>query len=235
VVQLSTADVLHCPRCGTDRPVVCQVCGSTALAPVRPGLSRVRERLEAAAKRTVIEVTRTTPVDEPVPATGIYLGTEAVLHRVAHADVVAFLDIDAELLAPRFRAAEQALALLARAARLLGGRAGGGRLVVQTRLAHHPVLEAVLHADPGRFVEAELAGRRQLGFPPVSALAVVDGPEAESTVAALRDRPGVQVAGPAEGGRWLVRAPTWEDLADALAAAPHPPGKVRIEVDPHRL
>ena len=36
-----------------------------------------------------------------------------MLHRVARADVVAFLDIDAELLAPRDREAEQAMALLA--------------------------------------------------------------------------------------------------------------------------
>ena len=39
---------------------------------------------------------------------------------MAGADAVAFLDFDQELLAPRYRAAEQALALLARAARLVG-------------------------------------------------------------------------------------------------------------------
>ena len=38
------------------------------------------------------------------------------------ADVVAFLDFDAELLAPRYRAAEQAMALLASGARLVGAR-----------------------------------------------------------------------------------------------------------------
>jgi primosomal protein N' (replication factor Y) len=234
LVQPSAADLLHCPRCGTDRPVVCQVCGSTALAPVRPGLSRVRERLEAAALRPVVEVTRTTPAEQPLPEAGVFVGTEAVLHRVGQADVVAFLDIDAELLAPRFRAAEQALTLLARGARLVGGRAAGGRVVVQTRLPQHDVLQAVLQADPGRMVESELAGRRALGFPPATALAVVDGPEAAGTADALVEEPAVRVSGPADG-RWLVRAATWEALADALAAAPHVPGKVRIEVDPRRL
>ena len=52
--------------------------------------------------------------DGPPDAAGVYVGTEAVLHRVPAADVVAFLDIDAELLAPRYRAAEQAMALLVR-------------------------------------------------------------------------------------------------------------------------
>ncbi|MEZ5168309.1 MAG: hypothetical protein R2695_18215 [Acidimicrobiales bacterium] len=36
------------------------------------------------------------------------IGTEAVLHRIDRADVVAFLEFDQELLAPRQRAAEQA-------------------------------------------------------------------------------------------------------------------------------
>ena len=43
--------------------------------------------------------------------------------------LAAFLDFDQELLAPRYRAAEQALGLLARAARRVGPRAGGGRLL----------------------------------------------------------------------------------------------------------
>ena len=41
------------------------------------------------------------------------VGTEAALHRVTETDVVAFLDFDQELLAPRYRASEEAFALLA--------------------------------------------------------------------------------------------------------------------------
>ena len=54
------------------------------------------------------------------------VGTEAVLHRVASADAVAFLDFDQELTAPRYRAAEQALALLALAGRVVRGRQATG-------------------------------------------------------------------------------------------------------------
>ena len=64
--------------------------------------------------------------------------------------LVAFLDFDQELLAPRYRAAEQALGLLARAARRVGPVTGGGRLLVQTRLPDHEVLEAARRADPTR-------------------------------------------------------------------------------------
>jgi primosomal protein N' (replication factor Y) (superfamily II helicase) len=233
-VGQATDGELHCARCGTERPVVCQVCGSSALVPLRLGVSRLREELEAIAERPVIEVTGATPADEPLTGAGIHLGTEAVLHRVAAADVVVFLDIDAELLAPRFRAAEQALGLLARAARLLGDRARGGWLVVQTRLPRHEVLEAVVRADPGRVAASELERREALGFPPAAALAVVSGPEAPATIGALAECEATSISGPADG-RWLVRARTWDALGDALGAAPHPPGRVRIEVDPVRL
>ncbi len=109
---------LVCRRCGTVRPVVCQNCGSGALALLRPGVSRIREELEAAAGRPVGMVTGQSA---SLPDCDVLVGTEAVLHRAKHADVVAFLDLDAELLAPRYRAGEQAMALLARAARLVGG------------------------------------------------------------------------------------------------------------------
>ena len=109
---------LACGRCGATRPAVCLECGSSAFANLRPGVTRLGEELTAAAGRPAITVTGADP--DPPPAAGVYVGTEAVLHRVAAADVVAFLDFDREILAPRYRAGEQAMALLARAARLVG-------------------------------------------------------------------------------------------------------------------
>ncbi len=232
-VGQTRAGVLHCARCGTDRPVVCQVCGSTDLAVVRPGVSSLRDGLEAAAGRAVVEVTG---ADEAAPAdAGVYVGTEAVLHRVPTANTVAFLDFDEELLAPRFRADDEALALLVLAARLVGPRANGGRILVQTRLPHHEVLDAVLRADPGRLVAPALARRQELGLPPARALAVVEG-AADDLIASLRSSPvaGISVSGPADG-RYLVRAPDPDALADALAAAPRPSRGVRIQVDPPRV
>ena len=164
----------------------------------------------------------------------MFVGTEAVLHRLPRADVVAFLDIDAELLAPRFRADEQALGLLARAARLVGPRSGGGRILVQTRVPHHEVLDAVLHADPGRLSGPAVARRAELALPPFRALAVLSGPGAEQMVSILKDRGAVDVDGPADG-RYLIRGADHDVLADALAAVPRPSARVRVEVDPPRI
>ena len=75
-------------------------------------MTRAAEELAALAGRPVRELTAEVDV---VPDADVVLGTEAVLHRVRSADAVVFLDIDQELLAPRYRAGEESLALLARA------------------------------------------------------------------------------------------------------------------------
>jgi primosomal protein N' (replication factor Y) len=222
---------LDCPACGRERPRLCAACGRAKLKNLRLGVGRAREELAALVREPVGEVTGATT--EP-PTERVVVGTEAVLHQVDQADVVAFLDVDQELIAPRYRAAEQALALLARAARLLGGRAAGGRLVAQTRLPHHEVLQAVLHADPGLVVGPERARRELLAFPPATALASVAGPGAGEFVDSLTCGEGPEVLGPRDG-RYLVRAADAAALADCLATAVRPAARVRVHVDPSRI
>jgi primosomal protein N' (replication factor Y) (superfamily II helicase) len=228
---------LACLRCGAERPPVCAACGATRLKALRPGVARVREEIEALVGEPVAEVSGAGEARngaDAAPQTRVVVGTEAVLHQAGAADVVAFLDFDQELLAPRYRAAEQALALVVRAARLVGGKGGGGRVVLQSHLPRHEVVQAALHADPARLVPAEADRRRLLGFPPATALAEVSGPAAEAFVEALGAPLGVEVLGPADG-RWLVRAPDHGTLCDALAATARPAGRLRIAVDPLRI
>lgn len=216
-----------CRRCGAERPAVCQSCGSSAMANVKPGVTRLREELEAAANRPVVQVTGDSGA--AFADADVYVGTEAVLHRVRNVDTVAFLDFDAELLAPRYRAAEQAMALLVRAGRLVGPRGGGGRVLVQTHVPHHELLQAVVLADPARLVDGELARRRLFGLPPFGALAAVDGSGAAEFAAAT----GLEVASSTKGV--LLRARSWHELTAALEAAPRPKGsRLRVEVDPLR-
>jgi primosomal protein N' (replication factor Y) len=223
---------LRCRRCGAVRPYVCAACGSARLRVLRAGVSRVRDDLERLAGRPVAEVTADL-APGLLPAAPVLVGTEAVLHRAARAAAVAFLDLDQELVAPRWRAGEEALALLVRAARVLGGRADGGRLLLQTRLPTHEVVDAVVHAEPSRLAVVEAARRVALGFPPERAVAVVSGEAAPSFAAALEEAADVEVVGPADG-RWLVRAPDHRTLCDTLAATPRPKGRLRVAVDPLR-
>jgi primosomal protein N' (replication factor Y) len=224
---------LVCAHCGTRRPLVCLRCGAGKFRNLRAGVSRLREELEALARKPVVEVTGDSDTALPDDAQ-IFIGTEAVLHRVARADVVAFLDLDQELLAPRYRAAEEALTLLVRASRLVGGRAGGGRIIVQTRMPEHEAIQAAVHGDPQRLADREALRRNMLRFPPYAAVAVVSGASAPAFMASFGAPVGVEVLGPTDG-QWMLRSDAHEPLLDALAATARPTGRLRIAVDPLRL
>ncbi len=218
---------------GEERPKICAFCGGTKLKRLRLGVERAREELEALVGESVQELTGTSADgDGPVDAR-VVIGTEAALHRVQQADLVAFLDIDQELLAPRYRAAEQAMALVVRAAALVGGRPG--RVLVQTRTPDHRVLRAAHLADPSRFAVAERELREATGMPPTSALAELSGAGAEEMAESLQGVLGVDLLGPDDRGRYLVRAPDPATLADALATTPRPKARVRVAVDPPRV
>jgi primosomal protein N' (replication factor Y) len=205
---------------------------------IRIGISRLRDELEAAAGRPVQEIKPTTSAIEP--HTSVFVGTEAVLHRIDRADVVVFLDIDAELLAPRFRASEQALSLVAHGARLVTGSSTGdsvrGEVVLQTSVPQHEVMVGLVMANLAPHVAAETERRQRLRLPPFGALAEISGAGAPDLAAQLAASLLVQVA--TSEDRTLVRAASWEALSEALtvalSAVARPKVRVRIAVDPSR-
>ena len=217
---------LACRRCAAVRPAVCQECGAGRFANLRPGVTRLREELEAAAARPVVAVTGAG--SDPPARAGVYVGTEAALHRVRSADVVAFLEFDSEMLAPRFRASEQALALIVYAGRV------APEVLVQTFSPTHDVVRAAISSDPALLLEGERARRQMFGLPPYGALAVVSGTGSGSLVPQLLAA-GVEVGGDG-ADRYLARAADWTTLGRALNAAERPPSaRIRIEVDPARI
>jgi primosomal protein N' (replication factor Y) len=224
-----------CARCATARPAVCLHCHGSTFRAVRAGIARVRDDLAALLPR--IDVGLVDASTKAIPDVPVLIGTEAVLHRVAGGvGLVAYLELDQELLAPRARAAEQALWLLVRGARLVGSR---GRLLLQTRLPDHEVVQAARASDPMLVAYAERARREVLGFPPFGGMAEVSGAaEAVAAACAAVTDAGVTVLGPvADGSRALLRAPTVADLCDALAGvgAARARGRLRIDVDPRRV
>jgi len=239
---------LLCPVCSTSRAWLCAGCGSTRLRVLRSGVSRIRDDLAALLPRsTVLDVDASTDVDlAALRDADVLVGTEAVLHRAPHdrpVGLVAFLDLDQELLAPRHRAAEQSATLLARAARLLGPRSEARRLLLQTRLPEHDVIRAVSEADPSIAWISETKRRESLSYPPFGALAQLRGVEEAVAYAAnmLRSLPGVTVLGPVASGasfECLVRCADSEALSEALLAVntgARALGRMRVEIDPARV
>jgi primosomal protein N' (replication factor Y) len=239
------------------RPDLCPHCGATRLRVLRSGVTRVRDELAALLPgTTVAEVDAATRAITDIDAAGVLVGTEAVLQRVEvrrrRPVLVAFLDFDQELLAPRSRAAEQALWLIVRAARLVAGHdRSRTRVLLQTRMPDHDVVRAAVAGDPARVAAAERARRLALGFPPFGGLAEISGSAAavDAAAAALTTPadapPGahrtVSVLGPdhhGETARALVRGPDPHTVADALAVAIPPAravGRLHVEVDPTRI
>ena len=224
-----------------EKPMVCDECGAPKLKTLRAGVKRVREELEALVPGSrVVDVDAET---EAVPAADILIGTEAVLHRAAvrrrRPVLVAYLDLDQELLAPRYRAASQAHWLVTRGAQLLAGRPRiETRLLLQTRMPDHVVVRALVDADPALVTASETEYRQTLGYPPFGALAELSGDDEALVVAVDAVRVlGVQVFGPADG-RALVHAADWDTLADALGPAVQAGrahGRLRAAVDPPRV
>ena len=232
----ASGESLICPRCDLARPRICLECHSTRLKSLRVGVSRVTDEFAALIGEPAAEVTSAT-VD--LPRTGLLVGTEAVLHRVRTASLVIWLDFDQELGANRLRGAEQALALMGRSGRLVGPRSAGiagypRRVVIQTRLPDHLVLQAATAGDPELFSAAESETRRRLRLPPFAALALLSGEEANEVAGSLRSEAHVEVGESGAGG-YLIRASDEEVLAEALAAASAPSRQVRVEVDPIRV
>jgi len=221
---------LLCSQCKTLRPVVCLQCHSTKMKNLRRGVTRAREELEALLREPVGEVSD----KGDLASERVIIGTEAALYRINGTDLVVFLDFDQELFAPRSRAAMEAFALLVRAAKLVGGRARGGEVVVQTQAPQHEVIQSALRADPMLAIEKERQRRQLLGLAPYAAIALISGQAAEQWVDRYTPSLGVQLLGPSDG-KWLLKAPDHETLSREIAGVARPAGRLRIEVDPLRF
>jgi len=233
----SDKTMLACPRCGESRPVICQVCGSSSCAVLKPGVARLREELEAAANRSVFEVTAATEsVNERC---NVFVGTEAVLHRVQSADTVVFLDIDSELLAPRYRANEIVATLVVHAARLVGRSNQNQRILLQTHTPDNAFLVGLKIGDLNQYFASDDARRSLLKFPPYGSIAQVSGKGTKAFLDSLNESleySAVVQTMNKDTENGLIRAENWQQLTDVIVSAQRPArSRLTFHVDPPRV
>jgi primosomal protein N' (replication factor Y) (superfamily II helicase) len=238
LIQEAGDEGLVCPACRAARPMVCAGCGSSKLRNVRMGITRAREELEALALRPVADVSA--PTVEIPDGIRLFVGTEALLHRIGSCDAVIFLDFDTELFAPRYRASDESLALIVRAARTLGGRGrdegtARARLVLQSRTPDHLVVQAAVRADPSLLRDALRKQREALLLPPFRAIALIEGVGAPIVAAQLRELPDAPIVDGPDVGPFLVRGRNHPHLCAKLSTVLKPAERVRVEVDPLRM
>jgi len=229
--------LLSCKLCRKTRPVVCIVCKSARMKTIKPGITKVARELGALLRREVVEVSA-----DNLPETAgkeILLGTAAVLNYVRQASAVIFLDIDQDILRPKYKASEQTMSQIVSAARLLAPRSSlykgkdlQRRLVIQTRMPEHPVIKAARDGNPSFFGENEKDLREKLGLPPYGALALISGKEAAGVAAEISSQNKEVALAPIEQGGFLVKAGDETSLSELLQNAGLPKRNVKIIVDP---
>ena len=229
VVIQSKDDLLHCGACGLERPLVCSFCGAGAFKNLRRGVSRVRSELERACGRPVHEITGSSQGESPQSGPFVAVGTEAILHRVQSADVIAFLDFDSEMDSGFYRANEIALGLVARALRVASQ---DGFVIVQTKSPNRNFLDLLAVGSVDALIEREYLQRRDLALPPYSVLVKISGTASDEWFSNIKTLPlGCDV----NQRTGLVRAPDFESMRGFLDSVEIPrSGKVRFEVQPLR-
>lgn len=201
-------ELRRCPACGSgpglgdacDRcaaPVgSCPECGGKRFAPLGAALGRVIEDLARSVGDAVGEAGSGRPVA---------VGTERDLPHLSPVALAIVIDADSMVLAPNYRATEDALRIMSRVATTVR-RGPGHRCLVQTAMPDHPVLRALRHGGPEEFMQELLEQRSQAGFPPSGQLMAIElappGPGIDDELRAAAATDG-EVLGPADQrGRW---------------------------------
>jgi len=178
----------RCHYCDHQEPArgQCPQCGGTLLRFSGAGTQRAERELAATfPKARVLRLDTDVARQKKRPAeivaafargeADVLLGTQMIakgfdFHRVT---LVGVLDADVALHLPDFRAAERTFQLLTQVA----GRSGRGRepgeVLIQTCSPEHVAIDAATDHDLPRFMKAELAQRKEAGYPPFRRLATV--------------------------------------------------------------
>lgn len=262
-------DRLSCHHCGyaQPRPGHCPDCGAVdSLAVAGPGVERIQEEVRALLPeaRSVLmtsdTITSAATAQALVEAMlerriDILIGTQLIAkgHHFPELTLAGVVDADFGLAGGDPRAAERTFQLLYQLAGRAGRELKPGRILIQTHLPDHPVMQALAKGDREAFMAAEAEERELSGMPPFGRLAalILSGPEAATVkqesrkiVRTAPEHPGWQVLGPAPAplallrGRYreriLIKSPADPGLPQKIAAWLAPirlPGAVRLQVD----
>ena len=178
---------MRCHYCDFESPVpaACPACGCERLALLGLGTERLEELLATAfpqarvarLDRDVASGARSEAVIDKMRRrqADILVGTQMVTkgHDLPGVTVVGVINADAALSLPDFRAAERTFQLLVQVAGRAGRADKPGRVIVQTRIPEHAVLQRAKHHDVPGFVALELQNRKEAGYPPFARLALV--------------------------------------------------------------
>ena len=192
--------LLQCRWCGTNEAHFrCGACGGQRVRATSIGAGRTAEEIGRAFPGVPILNSSGASGRPAVPDGPAIVVATPGAEPVAPTGYGAALLLDGRLLLgrPDLRAAEETLRRWMGAAALVRPHSVGGQVVVAAESAL-PTVQALIRWDPAGHAEAELAARRELGFPPAVAMAAIDGKQAAMMDALdrLQLPPDAEVLGP---------------------------------------
>lgn len=255
---------LACHTCGRTWPVraypdpstSCPNCGSRYLGAYGVGTQRVEDELRMMLPEGVevirmdADTTRAKGAHQRLleqfdaARSAVLVGTQMIAKGLDFPEVtlVGVINADTMLKLPDFRAAERTYDLLEQVAGRAGRGETPGQVIVQTYWASHPAMRAVEGHDRALFLEAELAERREAGYPPFSrlgnvvlwgrsdaAVRMASKAIADAVRGRVEGQPGWEVLGPSDCVKArakdffrrhvMVKSPVDADLGGVLGAA----------------
>jgi len=217
-----------CSRCETELEG-CSSCGGTRFEPLGAAVGRVTEE----ARRLVGD-----RVGDVSTGRQVMVGTEADLVAVPEVDLAVVVDADGLVRGATYRAAEDALGVLARVGATVRG-GGRARMMLQTADIRQPVYEALRRADPFAFLKDELAIRKRLSLPPFGEVMVVEVAGTDDGSILDDALEAAIVYGPARAGdrlRWMVQGDELTGVKRKLRKAAvrlrRQGLRVRVDADP---
>ncbi|MDG1937269.1 MAG: primosomal protein N' [Pseudomonadales bacterium] len=190
---------LHCHHCGhrAKVPTACPRCQSSRLLQVGQGTQRSAEALTALFPRfPVIRIDRDSTqgkqamgervdlINRGEPA--ILVGTQMLAkgHHFPALNLVVVLDIDQGLYNPDFRGPEKTVQLLTQVAGRAGRAGHGGKVLIQTHMPEHPLLQIWQTESYQGIIETLLNERSLRTLPPYAHIALIraDSPKPEQAL-----------------------------------------------------
>ncbi len=174
-------NTLKCHYCGyrEDMTGTCKACGNHDLKLKGFGTEKIEEDLttlmpNARIARLDSETTRSKKGHEKIigdledKKTDILIGTQMVSKGLDFENVtlVGIMNADQLLHFPDFRANERSFQMLIQVAGRAGRRATQGKVIIQTALPSHPILQLVIEHNYVGFFHHELKERERFHYPP---------------------------------------------------------------------
>ena len=238
-------ELRRCPECGSgpDRGDACRRCG-TELGPCVECGGRRFEPLGAALGRVGEELKRRLGEEIVGPAGSgrqVIVGTERDLPYVPETALSVAVDADSLLMAPHYRAEEDAVRILVRVAATVA-RGRGRRCLIQTGQPDHRAFGVLRSGHPLEYMAELIDERSRDGLPPATSLLSVEAAgDATSNAADISAAAGdeAQVHGPETGGgrtRWFLQGESLQATRIRLRTVVQrwrdSGSKVRIDADP---